>query len=196
MYGLLASVAVLAQLASSHPPAAATPGLLAMPPNPHAAGAAAAPASSAGGVSWTAPKAWEPGPGSSWRVVTYKVAAAAGDSEGAEVAVFYFGEGKGGGTQANIERWLGQFQPEKGAPPAPKPTTSKVNGMNVTVVTTEGTYASGMPGGAMTPKSGWALRGAVVEAPEGSVFFKMVGPKKTVARATAEFDALLRTLRK
>src|SRR5688572_20727336 len=33
--------------------------------------------------------------------------------ENAEVVFFYFGEGGGGGTQANIDRWLAQFEEPK-----------------------------------------------------------------------------------
>src|SRR5256885_2927692 len=31
----------------------------------------------------------------------------------AEVVFYYFGEGGGGGTQANVDRWFGQFQEPK-----------------------------------------------------------------------------------
>ncbi len=179
MNGLLAAAVVLAQLVSSHGPG---------PGSPLSA--------SAGGLTWSAPKAWAVGPASPWRVVTYAVAAAPGDAEGAEVAVFFFGPGKGGTTQANVDRWLSQFQPEKGSAPPGKPVKLAAAAVPVTVVTAEGTYASGMPGGAVTPKPGWALRGAIAEGPEGSVFFKMVGPRKTVEAATATFDALLVSLRK
>ena len=40
------------------------------------------------------------------------------DPEDAEVAVFYFGAAKAGGTEANIQRWIGQF-------PDAKPTDMK-----------------------------------------------------------------------
>ena len=112
------------------------------------------------------------------------------------MAVFFFGPGQGGSTQSNIDRWLSQFQLEKGSAPSGKPERMKSTNVPVTLVTAEGTYSSGMPGGATTPKAGWALRGAIAEGPEGSVFFKMVGPKETVKAATAGFDALLSSLRK
>jgi hypothetical protein len=177
MNTLLASALVLFQMASSHAPAGAT--------------------SSAGGLTWTAPKEWSVAPSaSSMRVVTYKVPAAAGDAEGGEVAVFYFGPGQGGGTQANVDRWIAQFQPEKGSAGPGKPISMKVGALAVTIVTTDGTYSSGMPGGAMTPKPGWALRGGIAEGPQGPVFFKMFGPKKTVVGATPAFDAFLKTLKK
>lgn len=177
MNTLLVSAVVLFQMVSSHAPGSA--------------------ANAAGGLSWTAPKGWGVAPSaSSMRVVTYKVPAAAGDSEGGEVAVFYFGQGQGGGTQANVDRWIGQFQPEKGSAGPGKPVAFKAGTIPVTIVTTEGTYSSGMPGGAMTPKPGWALRGGIAEGPQGPVFFKMVGPKKTVLAAAPAFDAFLKALKK
>jgi len=167
---------ILFQMASAHAPAAAN---------------------GAGGLSWTAPKAWSVSPSaSSMRVVTYKVPAATGDAEGGEVAVFFFGPGQGGSTQANVDRWIAQFKPEQGSGGPGKPVSMKVGAIPVTIVTTEGTYSSGMPGGAMTPKPGWALRGGIAEGPEGPVFFKMVGPKKTVLGATPTFDAFLKTLKR
>lgn len=172
MQTFFAASLVLFQMASSHAPA------------------------SAGGLTWTAPKAWAVSPSaSSMRVVTYRVPPAIGDPEGGEVAVFYFGQGQGGSTQANVDRWLAQFKPEQGSAGPGKPVSMKVGAIPVTIVTTEGTYSSGMPGGAMTPKPGWALRGGIAEGPQGPVFFKLVGPKKTVHAVTQEFDAFLKTLK-
>ena len=153
---------------------------------------------SASGVTWTLPKGWLVVPSSSaMRFATYRVPAAPGDREGGEVSVFVFGKGDGGSVDSNVARWQGQFQPEGKSPKdPPAPMKSKVGGIDVTIVTTEGTYASGMPGGASTPKTGWALRGAIVEGPTGSVFFKLVGPKKTVVKETADFDALVKSLKK
>ncbi len=181
MNTFLAATMVLFQMVSSH----GTPA------------ASAASAASAGGLTWTAPKAWPVAPPvSSMRVVTYGVPAAAGDPEGGEVAVFFFGPGQGGATKANVDRWLAQFQPEKGSAGPGKPVAMKVGAVNVTIVTTEGTYSSGMPGGPSMPKPGWALRGAIAEGPQGPVFFKMVGPKKTVHAAATAFDGLLKSLKK
>jgi hypothetical protein len=177
MNTVLAASLVLFQLTSSHAPATS--------------------AAAAGGLTWTPPKAWSVAPAaSSMRVVTYRVPAAAGDAEGGEVAVFFFGPGQGGSTNANVDRWVAQFRPEKGSAAPGKPIGLKVGTIPVTIVTAEGTYSSGMPGGAMTPKPGWALRGGIAEGAQGPVFFKMVGPKKTVQAATPAFDAFLKTLKK
>jgi hypothetical protein len=124
------------------------------------------------------------------------VPAAAGDAEGARSRSSSSDPGQGGGTQANVDRWVRQFTPEKGSAAPGKPVALKGATVPVTIVTAEGTYASGMPGGALTPKPGWALRGGIAEGPQGPVFFKMVGPKKTVLSAAPAFDAFLKTLKK
>lgn len=131
------------------------------------------------------------------RVATYRVAPVAGEAEPAEVGVFFFGKGQGGSIDSNVARWLGQFHSEAGAAPPAKPRKVRAGSIDVTVVSTEGTYESGMPGmGATGPKPHWGLYGAIAEGPEGMVFFKMVGPKKTVEHARAEMDALLKSLKK
>ncbi len=147
---------------------------------------------SSGGVRWEVPKRWtEEGP-RTMRVATYGIPPAAGDTESAECGVFYFGKGEGGGVDANISRWAEQFQPGatqgRGA--------EEINGIKVTTVRVEGTYLS--PGGPMMESQGarenYALLGAIVEGPEGMVFFKLTGSKGTVSEAKAEFDALLASL--
>ncbi len=131
------------------------------------------------------------------RVVTYELPAAKGDSEGGELAVFYFGQGQGGGVQANVDRWVSQFTQPDGSESAKKAkvTTSKRGGHPTTEVDLEGTYASGGMMGPAVKKPGYRLRGAIVEAPEGAVFFKLTGPEKTVAAAEKDFAALLKSIR-
>lgn len=128
--------------------------------------------------------------------MTYKIPAAQGDPEPGEMAVFYFGPGQGGAIDSNVQRWFGQFDRDPKAPNPEKQEKTKVGSLPVTIVATEGTYASGMPGSSMTPKAGWALKGAIAEGAKGPVFFKLVGPKKTVAAAGADFDAFVKSLKK
>jgi hypothetical protein len=45
-------------------------------------------------------------------------------------------------------------------------------------------------------KENFRLRGAIVEGPQGSVFFKFTGPDKTISAASAEFDAMIGSLSK
>jgi hypothetical protein len=126
------------------------------------------------------------------RTATYMIPAAAGDSEEAECAVFM---NIGGGVQANIDRWVGQFEKTDGAP-AQK--LEAINGLSVTTVDVSGTFKGGgqMMGQSNGPKSSYRLLGAIAEAPGGEVFFKLTGPAKTVAAAQGEFQAMLKSLKK
>lgn len=129
------------------------------------------------------------------RAATYDVPAAAGDSEGGECAVFFFGAGQGGGVQANIDRWIGQFQEKPATPPQPRKQV--MGGFNVTLIEHGGTYLAGGPmSQSKTPKSGYQLFGAIVEAPEGNVFFKLTGPAKTVKASRAAFEKMLASMKK
>jgi hypothetical protein len=42
-----------------------------------------------------------------------------------------------------------------------------------------------------TSKPGFRLLGAIVEGPQGAVFFKLTGPAKTVAASEAGFEKML-----
>lgn len=148
-------------------------------------------ADSAGGISWTAPAAWKADAPRPMRAATYLAPAAKGDAEGAECGVFYFGEGQGGSVDANIDRWVGQFEGAR----APVRKKEKLGAFDVTTVEVEGTYA-GSTGGLMgprTPKPGFKLLGAIVEGPKGNVFFKLTGPVKTVEASRAEFFKMLKS---
>ncbi len=114
--------------------------------------------------------------------------------------MYYFGQGQGGTVQANLDRWIGQFQQPNGKPSKDVAKISKktIHGLNVTIVDVSGTY-TGM-GGPMSPvhssKNGYRLLGAIVEGPQGAVFFKFTAPVKTVAANQANFDKLLDSLKK
>ena len=155
--------------------------------------AAAALAESAGGLSWTAPSGWKAQGERPMRAATYTVPKAPGDAEDGECAVFYFGQGQGGGVDANIQRWYGQFE-SKSQPPAPRKAMAGKN--KVTYVEHSGTYKSGGPmmGTAATAKPGYQLLGAIVEGPEGSVFFKLTGPAKTVGASKAAFEKMIQSI--
>jgi len=108
-------------------------------------------------------------------------------SQSAEVVFFYFGEGNGGGTKANVDRWLGQFESKSN----PKVEDSRVGGHTVTYVQVEGTYLSGMPGGPRTPQPNSMLQGAIIESDQGNVFIKMTGPAALVKSAKDDFKRMV-----
>ncbi len=135
-------------------------------------------------IAWKVPAGWQTleNP-TSIRLATYAIA-------GADVSV----SRAGGGTEANIDRWVRQFD-EAGQE---KRATKTVRGLKIMVVEVSGTYlGSGMALPAAgtddhaNDKKNWALLGAVVETPGSSYFFKMTGPAASVKNAHKSFDALL-----
>jgi len=152
-------------------------------------------ADSAAGIQWTPPAGWKAQAARPMRAATYTVPAANGDKEDGECAVFFFGPGQGGGVEDNLKRWIGQFQPVEKAAQTAKRT---INGFTVTTIDLSGTYlaSSGPMMAAKATKPGYRLLGAIVEAPEGNVFFKFTAPAKTVAAQDAAFQALLKSLKR
>ncbi len=154
----------------------------------------------AGGISWAAPDGWTQGPERPMRAATYRISAAAGDSEDAECAVFYFGVGQGGTVQANIDRWVSQFEQPDGGPSSKvaKVAEQIINGLKVTTVSLAGTYLASR--GPMAPpaaaKPGFHMLAAIVDAPQGPVFFKLTGPSRTVLGIREEFEGFLQTLKR
>jgi len=177
--------------AEGQPPQGAMGG---MPPGGVAEPPASGSPTAAAGLTWTLPAGWTIEAPRSMRVATYAIPATQGDAEGAECAVFYFGASQGGGVDANLQRWIGQFQPGAKS----KRSAKKVNGVQVSLADVSGTYTA--HGGSTTQpqgdKPGWRLLGAIAESPQGAVFFKLAGPAKTVAAASKGFDAMVRSLKK
>jgi hypothetical protein len=162
-----------------------------------AVSAASVMAESAAGIRWTAPATWKAEAARPMRAATYTIPLAAGDQGTAECVVNYFGPGQGGGVDANIDRWRGQVLGADGKPAA----TAKIDkrsgrGVPITVIDTAGTY-TGMGGpmmGGSKPAAGYRLIGAIVEGPDGSVFFKLTGPAKTIAAQQKNFEQLLASI--
>lgn len=194
MKRLLGAVTLMAAVGVAQAQAQQTPS-----PAPPAQQAPAG-APGAGGLTWTSPSGWETQGARPMRVATYRIAPAKGDTEAAELAIFYFGAGQGGAVDANVKRWLGQFQKADGTPITDKDARSKketVNGLAITTVDVKGTYTGGGPMmGPSTPKPGYRLLGAIVEGPEGPLFFKLTGPERTVASAEKNFRKLLESVKK
>jgi len=110
-----------------------------------------------------------------------------GDGAPAEITFFHFGAGQGGGLQANVDRWFGQFQEAKTSR-----SLESYGKTPVTIVRASGTFQSGMPGGQTTPMPGYALLGAILESPGGDVFVKMTGPAATVESAGDSFLLMIK----
>jgi|RhiMetdeSRZDD1v2_1073273.scaffolds.fasta_scaffold379463_3 hypothetical protein len=184
-------------LPPDHPPTGATgasgdsSGAAASSPSEMTSSSSGGQGGGSSALKWTMPARWKVGPPKQMRAATYLIPAAAGDSEDAECAVFM---NIGGGVQANIDRWAGQFE-QTDKPPVQKKET--INGLLVTTVDVSGTFKGGgaMMGQSSGSKASYRLLGAIAEAPDGEVFFKLTGPAKTVAAAQNEFQVMLKSLK-
>ena len=157
-------------------------------------------AEQAGGLQYAPPASWQAQP-KPMRVGNFVVPAASGDSESGECAIYYFGPGQGGGVDANVKRWLGQFVGADGKPltsSAVKRTERTVNGIQVTTLDVTGTYlfkAFPMARQA-TQKPGYRMLAAIAQGPDAPIFFKLTAPGKTATAAQAAFDKMIDSLRK
>ena len=97
------------------------------------------------------------------------------------------GPGGGGDTEANVKRWLGQFQ----GTPESKREELDAGGKKITLVTATGTYNDGPPMGAKTPRENYTLIAAIVPAGESNIFVKLTGPKDAIAKLGEDFKKIV-----
>ncbi len=112
------------------------------------------------------------------------------DAAEGEIVFFYFGPQGGGGLQANVDRWFGQFTEPKTEINA-KTEKAKAGDTAITFVSAEGTFKAGPPRGPIEEKPGYALLGAIIESKQGAIFAKFTGPKATVAANAAAFKQMI-----
>lgn len=146
----------------------------------------------AGGVGWMAqaPLVYRR-PSNEMRSAEYVVEG----HEGTVLAVSYFPpeQGGGGDVRENVDRWVGQFQRERGTQPAIEERT--INDLPITTVDVRGTFVGRRgTGGSNPPRVGWRLLGAIVRAEDGLVFFKLTGPQAGVDAAQAAFEELVASI--
>jgi hypothetical protein len=147
------------------------------------------------GLRFTVPAGWTRVPAASdVRAAQWRIQASASDGQEGELVLFFFGKGKGGSAQENLDRWYAQVTEPDGRPArdAGVVTIRTINGLRVTSLDLPGTYRP-MPagGGGADSRPGFRLLAAVVEGDDGPWFFRAAGPDATMATAKAGFDALL-----
>jgi hypothetical protein len=141
-------------------------------------------------LTWKAPPGWVVAPSrSTMRLATYRPPATSPEGASTELTV----SRAGGSTEANIDRWAGQFD----SPSHDVRATRTVDGFHVTTLMVEGTYQGGMGAtGTLGSRPDWALLGAVVETRGLPYFFKLVGPAPVVRAAQPAFELLLASIRR
>jgi len=132
------------------------------------------------------------------RVAEFTLPRADGDSEDAQLVVYFFG-GSGGSVDANMQRWVGQIQQPDGKPSSAvaKRETRHVNGLTVTLLDVSGTYVAETAPGASEHHNqpGFRLRAGVIETSGGPYYVKLTGPARTVARWDRAFNDFIASIR-
>jgi len=142
---------------------------------------------SAGKLDFALPSAaWKSVPSTSPMRAAVLNIAVEGTEKPLEAVFYYFGPGQGGDADANVTRWLGQFE----SPPVSKRDEVTAGGIKVTLVTATGTYMDGAMMGPKTPKADYTLLGAIVPGPDAPVFIKLTGPKDAIAKVAEDFKKL------
>lgn len=151
------------------------------------------------GVMFTPPKSWTDQGPATMRITTYAYGPVEGDKDSAILAISYFGKDGGGPIKDNILRWIHQMKLANNVNPETIAVQSEitVDSMLAHIVELEGTYMSGgMMGSPAVPKEGYRMTGAVLETPEGNLFFKLTGPSKTAQKMAADFAAVLLSVKR
>jgi len=148
-----------------------------------------------GTLSLEAPAGWQRVPPKSGIVETEFAIPSAGEGVPAGRMTVM---GAGGGVQANVDRWYGQFTQPDGSATKDKASTKtlKLAGSTVTLVDVAGTYKD-MPGGPFAggkviERPDYRMLAAIVETPDaGSHFIKFYGPAATVAKEADGFRKMI-----
>lgn len=132
------------------------------------------------------PTSWKESPKRPMRLATWSIPAAEGDEGTGELAVYHF-RGGGGGVEANIARWIGQFDRKERVT---KITTGKAGEDTYYVVEVTGTYNQpiGPPIRQQTkPVAGSRMLAVILQLDKGVYYLKLTGKDATVK---AQSDAL------
>ena len=135
-------------------------------------------------ITLNVPTSWkESAPSNNLRTAQFAIPKVEGDKDDAELVVYFFG-GAGGGVNANLERWSGQFQPGgkkqkiyKGESPQGEYYLLDITGVYNKPI--------GPPINRQTnPTPGYQMLAIVLMVKEkGNYFLKLTGPQKTVNAA-------------
>ena len=119
-------------------------------------------------------------------------------TEPATLTIFHFGPQGAGTVEANIDRWIGQFQQPDGrdSTQVAQLTSDNVNGLKLDRVDVSGTFvAPEAPGSAKKRNDpGFRLIGCVVETAAGPYYIRFLGPAATVERRKPGYDRFMASL--
>jgi hypothetical protein len=138
-------------------------------------------------------------PSSSMRVAEFSLSEDDDGAGDASLVIYYFGQGGAQGIEANMARWIGQFEQTDGRDSQEVAVRTSETRAELTLTTLElgGTYvAETAPGsGVQLEEHGWYMLATIIETPAGSYYAKLIGPESTVRRWKESYAAFLATTR-
>ena len=154
----------------------------------------AGPSFPVGDLKFTIPAKWQiehvesPARGGQWHVPPL-----AGQNEGGEVVVFYFGPGLGGSAKENVEAWIGTMTNVESHPAAEEVKHHDTGGFKITQLAIFGTYNQvvAMPGVPPLEQPDYGLLGAVIENPNGNIYWRFTGPEALITASQALFNKVI-----
>lgn len=149
------------------------------------------------GLGYDVPDGWETAPTSSRMRLAQWTLPGDGD-EAAEVVIFFFGPGQGGGVEANLARWFSQFEQPDGSSTKDQASVTKreVNGLRLTIADMRGTYIASVRPGATERhhRPEHRMIAAVIDGDGGPWYLRVLGPEATVAKWETSVEAFLSSL--
>jgi hypothetical protein len=154
------------------------------------------------GMKSTAPADWkEEPPSNKMRLTQFKAPKAEGDTEDAEVVVFFFRGGGSGSIDANLKRQVAKFEPAAGKDKVEETVDAKfkVGTVDATYQDLKGTFLSKFPPFApdakITKKENYRQLYVIFETKDGQYYMTLLGGQKTVEKHKKGFDEMLKNFK-
>lgn len=157
------------------------------------------PAFQVAGLKFTIPSKWQSVPADNpARVGQWRVPQPHGlPGESGEVVVFYFGKGVGGSAKETIDGWAGTILNPDGHPASAEVKQLDVAGIKISQAAMFGTYLQNipLPGIPPAPKPNHGLLGAVVEGPQGTLYWRFTGPEPLITANVPLFNKIIASVK-
>jgi hypothetical protein len=153
-----------------------------------------------GGMKSKTPSTWkEETPSNEMRLAQFKLPKAEGDSEDAQLIIYYFKAGSGTAEQ-NLARQLAKFKPPEGKEKVEaKMDKIKVGKLEAPYQDITGTFLSKFPPNApnakVTEKENYRQLYVPLITDNGDYYPTLVGPAKTVEKHKKDFDDFLKNFK-
>lgn len=135
------------------------------------------------GIRFDVPASWDEQPESEFYEAKYLIGSESGEMMLTLTTM-------GGGVEANLERWVGQFQQSPGS--RPRRDTLRVDGTSSEWLDVRGTFRSRV-GSRPGPHEDWRLLGVAIPMRPRPFLLKLVGPRAAVSEFEDEFRSFVRS---